>query len=70
MKDLFLIFMYSVLLAIQFYGIAFMGLFLCGLLPFFDIPIPYQQELLGEYGYYIAFLGAVYGGRLGWLLRY
>jgi|TARA_B110000977_G_scaffold128604_1_gene164129 hypothetical protein len=70
MKNLFLIFMYSVLLAIQFYGIAFMGLFLCGLLPFFDIPIPYQQELLGEYGYYVAFLGAVFGGRLGWLLRY
>jgi len=70
MKNLFLIFMYSVLLAIQFYGIAFMGLFLCGLLPFLNIPIPYQQELLGEYGYYIAFLGAVYGGRLGWLLRY
>ncbi len=65
MKNLFLIFWYSVLFAIQFYGIAFIGLFLCGLLPFFDIPIPYQQELLSEYGYYIAFLGAVYGGRFG-----
>ena len=65
MKNLFLIFWYSVLFAIQFYGIALTGLFLCGLLPFFDIPIPYQQELLSEYGYYIAFLGAVYGGRFG-----
>ena len=70
MKNLFLIFWYSVLFAIQFYGIALTGLFLCGLLPFFDIPIPYQQELLSEYGYYIAFLGVVLGGRVGWLLRH
>ena len=65
MKNLFLIFWFSVLFAIQFYGIVFMGLFLFGLLPFFDIPIPYRQELLSYYGYYIAFLGAVFGGRLG-----
>ena len=70
MKNLFLILMYSVLFAIQLYSFAFMGLFFCGLLPFFDMPYTYQKELLSEYGYYIAFLGAVYGGRLGWLLRY
>ena len=70
MKNLFLILMYSVLFALQFYSFAFMGLFFCGLLPFFDMPYTYQKELLSEYGYYIAFLGVVYGGRLGWLLRY
>jgi prolipoprotein diacylglyceryltransferase len=68
MKNLFLIFWYSVLFAIQFYSIAFMGLFFCGLLPFFDMPYTYQKELMSEYGYYIAFLGAVYGGRLGWII--
>ena len=70
MKNRFLIFWYSVLFAIQFYGIALTGLFLCGLLPFFDISYAYQKELMSEYGYYIAFLGAVFGGRLGWLVRH
>jgi|TARA_B110000259_G_scaffold113072_1_gene128974 hypothetical protein len=70
MKNLFLILFYSTTHAIMFYGMVLSGLFLCGLLPFFDIPIPYQQELLSEYGYYIAFLGAVFGGCLCWLLRY
>ena len=70
MKNLFLIFWYSVLFAIQFYGIALTGLFLCGLLPFFDMSYAYQKELMSEYGYYIAFLGAVFGGRLGWLVRH
>jgi hypothetical protein len=70
MKNRFLIFWYSVLFAIQFYGIALTGLFLCGLLPFFDMSYAYQKELMSEYGYYIAFLGAVFGGRLGWLVRH
>ena len=70
MKNLYSIFLFSVSNAFIFYSLAPHGLFLCGLLPFFDMPYTYQRELMSEYGYYIAFLGAVFGGRLGWLLRY
>ena len=70
MKNLYPNFIFSVSNAFIFYSLAPHGLFLCGLLPFFDMPYTYQRELMSEYGYYIAFLGAVFGGRLGWLLRY
>ena len=70
MKNLYSIFLLSVSNAFIFYSLAPHGLFLCGLLPFFDMPYTYQRELMSEYGYYIAFLGAVFGGRLGWLARY
>ena len=68
MKNLYPIFIFSVSNAFIFYSLAPHGLFLCGLLPFFDMPYTYQRELMSEYGYYIGFLGAVFGGRLGWLL--
>jgi|TARA_B110000116_G_scaffold222586_1_gene201450 hypothetical protein len=70
MKNLYPIFIFSASTAFIFYSLAPHVLFLCGLLPFFDMPYTYQRELLSEYGYYIAFLGALFGGRLGWLLRY
>tara|TARA_B110000008_G_scaffold47397_1_gene45862 strand:- start:217 stop:429 length:213 start_codon:yes stop_codon:yes gene_type:complete len=70
MKNLYSIFIFSASTAFIFYSLVPHVLFLCGLLPFFDMPYTYQRELLSEYGYYIAFLGALFGGRLGWLLRY
>ena len=68
MKNLYPTFIFSVSNAFIFYSLAPHVLFLCGLLPFFDMPYTYQRELMSEYGYYIGFLGAVFGGRLGWLL--
>ena len=55
MKNLYSIFLLSVSNAFIFYSLAPHGLFLCGLLPFFDMPYTYQRELMSEYGYYIAF---------------